>query len=94
MVEESSGRVREVLRGPGSFEPAPAGMTAAELPRHCKVYFFDPQVCLSGCIDPRTGAAAVTVVVGIDLDVVTGKKPGLPPGVTRIAVDARPQADP
>jgi hypothetical protein len=77
VVDEASGRVLQVLRGSGGFEPAPDGLSAGELPRGCKMYPFDPDVCLSGCVDPLTGAAVVTVVRVIDLDLVLGKKPGL-----------------
>jgi hypothetical protein len=90
VVEEATGRVVQVLRGPGGFEPAPPGLTATELPQGCQVYPFDPEVSLIGCIDPRTGAAAVTVVHGIDLDVLIGRKPGPP----RTAVGTRPRGDP
>jgi hypothetical protein len=77
VVDEASRRVLQVLRGPCGFEPAPGGLSVGGLPRGCKVYLFDVDVCLSGCVDPRTGAAAVTAVRGIDLDVVLGSKPGL-----------------
>jgi hypothetical protein len=90
VVEGATGRVVQVLRGPEGFEPAPPGLRATELPRGCQVYPFDPEVSLLGCTDPRTGVAAVTVVHGIDLDVLIGKKPGPP----RTAVDARPQGGP
>jgi hypothetical protein len=76
-VEEAYGLVLKLLRGRGGFEPAPPGLSAAALPRCCKVYLFDPEMCLLGCVDPQTGAAAVTAVRGIDLDIVLGKKPGL-----------------
>jgi hypothetical protein len=60
------------------------------LPQGCRVYPFNPKVTLLGCVDPRTGVAAVTVVHGIDLDVMIGKKPGPP----RITVSARTEGDP
>jgi hypothetical protein len=90
VVEEATGRVVQVLRGNQGFEPAPPGLRASELPRDCQVYLFDPEVSLLGCVDSRTGVAAVTVVRGIDLDVLIGKKHGPP----RAAVGARPQGDP
>jgi hypothetical protein len=90
VVEEGSGLVVQVLRGNQGFEQAPPGLSAAELPRGCKVYPFDPEVSLIGCVDPRTGVAAVTMVHGIDLDVLIGKKPGPP----QAAIGARTQGDP
>jgi hypothetical protein len=80
VVEGATGRVVQVLRGPAGFEPAPGGMTAADLPPGCELYPFDPDTSYIGCVNPQTGAAAVTSVCGIDLDVVLGRKPGLPPG--------------
>jgi hypothetical protein len=86
VVEGATGRVVQVQRGNQCLEPVPPGLTATELPQGCKVYLFDPEVCPLGCIDPRTGVAAVTVVHGIDLDVLTGKKPGPPlPGAVERA---------
>jgi hypothetical protein len=79
-VEGATGRVVQILRGPAGFEAAPAGLTVADLPRACQVYPFEPDLSFTGCVNERTGAAAVTVVRGIDLDVVVGRKPGLPYG--------------
>jgi hypothetical protein len=78
VVEGATGRVVQVLRGNQGFEPPPPGLRAAQLPQGCRVYPLDPQVTLLGCVEPRTGAAAVTVVHGIGLDVLIGRKPGPP----------------
>jgi hypothetical protein len=77
VVDEASGRVVQVLRGPLGFEPAPDGMVADDLPPRCDVYIQEPQISYLGCIDPRTGRAVVQTLHGIDLDVVLGLKPGL-----------------
>jgi hypothetical protein len=83
VVEEATGRVVQVLRGPAGFEAAPAGLTVADLPPACQVYPFGPDLSYIGCVDERTGAAAVTVGGGIDLDVVLGRKAGIPYGLPK-----------
>jgi hypothetical protein len=78
VVEQATGRVVQVLcDGPQGFEATPEGLTAADLPASCQVYPFAEDLTHLGCVNQWTGAAAVTVVRGIDLDVVMGKKPGL-----------------
>jgi hypothetical protein len=54
----------------------------ADLPPACQVYPFEPDLSFTGCVNERTGAA-VTVVVGIDLDVVLGRKAGIPYGLPK-----------
>jgi hypothetical protein len=80
VVEDASGRVLQVLRGPLGFEPAPAGMVADDLPPCCQIHPWGPETTYLGWVDPRTGCAVVQTVSGIDLDVVLGNKPGWLPG--------------
>ena len=61
VVEGASGRVLQVLRGPGRFEPAPEGLSIAELPRGCKVYLFDVDD-LDGVVAENRGARASEAV--------------------------------
>jgi hypothetical protein len=76
VVEQATGRVVQVLRG-DDFEAAPEGLDATDLPVSCEVYPFLADTTYLGTFNKWTGKAAVTIVHGIDLDVVTGKKPGL-----------------
>jgi hypothetical protein len=80
VVEDASGRVLQVLRGPLGFEPAPADMVADDLPPGCQIHPWLPQTTYLGWVDPRTGQAVVQMVHGIDLDVVLGNKSGWLPG--------------
>jgi len=73
VVEQATGRVVKVLRDFG-FEDAPEGLTAADLPASCRVFPFAADTVYLGAINDRTGEAAVTIVHGIDLDVVTGRR--------------------
>jgi hypothetical protein len=80
VVEDASGRVLQVLRGPLGFEPAPAGMVADDLPPGCQIHAWEPQTSYLGFIHPRTGQAVVQTVCGIDPDEVLGNKLGWLPG--------------
>jgi hypothetical protein len=79
VVEEATGRVVQILQGPAGFEPAPAGMKAADLPPGCEMYEWQPETTYLGGIR-KGGRPYVQVVRGIEMDVVLGRKPGLPPG--------------
>jgi hypothetical protein len=72
VVDEATGRVLQVLRGPLGFEPAPAGMVADALPAGCQIHAWEPQTSYLGCINSRTGQAVVKTVYGIDPDEVLG----------------------
>jgi hypothetical protein len=78
VVEEATGRVVQILQRPAGFEPAPAGMSVPDLPPGCEVFKCEPDTTHMGI--GGGGRPYVQMVVGIDVDVVLGRKPGLPPG--------------
>jgi hypothetical protein len=68
--------VLEILRDNSGFQEV-SGLTRGDLPAGCDIVerIMEPMVVL-GCVGTH-GRAAITVIYGVDLDVVLGNKPGL-----------------
>jgi hypothetical protein len=78
-VTVADGEIRTVLMNNGVTGPPPPGLTLAELSGDCLVYHYDPaNECATLYKSTADGRAHVQSVVGVDEDVVCGRKPWQP----------------
>jgi hypothetical protein len=75
-IDTRSNQIRSVLTADAGNRPAPDGLRIEDLPAGCFIHRYDPsQECATLYRSTADGQAHVQRVLGVDEDIILGRKP-------------------